>query len=86
EAMIDRLIRIFMECGADEIVIITNNLSPIVKDHLQSVVDSEVVRKNVRFVFADKVETVLKTALLPKSASGKQPISVKQSTFTALHQ
>lgn len=46
----------------------------------------EVVRKNVRFVFADKVETVLKTALLPKSASGKQPISVKQSTFTALHQ
>ena len=32
------------------------------------------------------VETVLKTALLPKSASGKQPISVKQSTFTALHQ
>lgn len=42
EAMIDRLIRIFMECGADEIVIITNNLSPIVKDHLQSVVDSGV--------------------------------------------
>lgn len=40
EAMIDRLIRIFIDCGADEIVIITNNLTPLVKEHLQSVVDS----------------------------------------------
>ena len=33
-AMIDRLIRIFMENGADEIVIIVNELNPMTKEHL----------------------------------------------------
>lgn len=34
EALIDRLIRIFMSNGANEIVVICNNLSPLVSDHL----------------------------------------------------
>ncbi len=48
----------------------------------------EVVRKNVRFVFADKVETVLKTALAPVTAPQKHPIPAKQPSFNApaLHQ
>jgi NDP-sugar pyrophosphorylase family protein len=33
-AMIDRLIRIFMENGADEIVVIVNELNPMTKEHL----------------------------------------------------
>ena len=35
EAMIDRLIRIFNECGATSIYIITNNLTPITQSHLR---------------------------------------------------
>lgn len=35
EAMIDRLIRVFKSCGADEIAIITNNLTPLTQEHLQ---------------------------------------------------
>lgn len=34
EAMIDRLIRIFTENDAEEIVIITNNLTPLTQNHL----------------------------------------------------
>lgn len=34
ERLVDRLIRIFRECGADEVVIITNNLSPLTREHL----------------------------------------------------
>ena len=39
EAMIDRLIRIFMDCGAKEILIITNNLTDLTRKHLQEMVD-----------------------------------------------
>ena len=35
EAMIDRLIRIFKDNGAEEIVIITNNLTPLSHNHLR---------------------------------------------------
>ena len=35
EAMIDRLIRIFKDNGAEEIVIITNNLTPLPQNHLR---------------------------------------------------
>jgi NDP-sugar pyrophosphorylase family protein len=35
EAMIDRLIRIFDECGAESIHIITNNLTPLTQQHLR---------------------------------------------------
>lgn len=34
EPMIDRLIRIFTDCGAEEVVVIVNNLTSIVQDHL----------------------------------------------------
>ena len=34
EAMIDRLIRIFNDCGADNIYIITNNFTPLTQEHL----------------------------------------------------
>ena len=34
EAMIDRLIRIFNDCGAENIYIITNNLTPLTQEHL----------------------------------------------------
>src|SRR5574344_112531 len=34
EAMIDRLIRIFNDCGAEDIHIITNNLTPLTSAHL----------------------------------------------------
>ncbi|MCR5313635.1 MAG: NTP transferase domain-containing protein [Bacteroidaceae bacterium] len=37
EAMIDRLIRIFIENNAEEIVIITNNLTPITQEHLREI-------------------------------------------------
>ncbi len=40
EAMIDRLIRIFTECGAEEIVIITNNLTPLTQNHLRQLQES----------------------------------------------
>ena len=36
EPMIDRLIRIFTKCGADEIVVIVNNLTPLTKNHLDT--------------------------------------------------
>ncbi len=35
EAMIDRLIRIFNDCGAESIHIITNNLTPLTQQHLR---------------------------------------------------
>ena len=35
EAMIDRLVRIFIDNGADEIVIITNNLTPLTQEHVR---------------------------------------------------
>ena len=35
EAMIDRLVRIFMSCGAEEIIVITNNLTDLTRKHLQ---------------------------------------------------
>ena len=34
EAMIDRLLRIFNDCGAENIYIITNNLTPLTQQHL----------------------------------------------------
>ncbi|MBR3454498.1 MAG: NDP-sugar synthase [Bacteroidaceae bacterium] len=34
EPMIDRLIRIFTDCGAEEVVVIVNNLTPLVQEHL----------------------------------------------------
>ena len=34
EAMIDRLIRVFDKCGAENIYIITNNLTELTRDHL----------------------------------------------------
>ena len=37
EAMIDRLIRIFQENDAEEIVIITNNLTPLTQQHIRQV-------------------------------------------------
>ncbi len=39
EAMVDRLVRIFTDCGADDIFIITNNIMPETKQHLQALVD-----------------------------------------------
>lgn len=41
EAMIDRLIRIFMECGAKEIYVITNNLNPLIRQHLEDLVKKQ---------------------------------------------
>lgn len=35
EAMIDRLTRIFLNCGAEEIVVITNNLTPLTEQHIR---------------------------------------------------
>lgn len=35
EAMIDRLIRIFNECGAEDIYVITNDLTPLTQEHLR---------------------------------------------------
>lgn len=40
EAMIDRLIRIFSSCGATDIYIITNNLTPLTQNHLQQLQDT----------------------------------------------
>lgn len=47
EAMIDRLIRIFNECGAEEIVIITNNLTPLTQNHLRLLQESD---KKIRLI------------------------------------
>lgn len=41
EAMIDRLIRIFNDCGAEEILIITNNLTPLTQNHLRELQESD---------------------------------------------
>ncbi len=35
EAMIDRLVRIFTDNGAEEIVVITNNLTPLTQQHIR---------------------------------------------------
>ena len=35
EAMIDRLVRIFIDNGAEEIVVITNNLTPLTQQHIR---------------------------------------------------
>lgn len=37
EHLIDRLIRIFIENDADEVLVICNNLSPLVREHLESI-------------------------------------------------
>ena len=41
EAMIDRLIRIFHDCGAEGIYIITNNLTPLTQGHLQRLQETD---------------------------------------------
>ena len=41
EAMIDRLIRIFNECGAESIHIITNNLTPLTQQHLRHLQETD---------------------------------------------
>lgn len=41
EAMIDRLIRIFNECGAESIHIITNNLTPLTQQHLRHLQEAD---------------------------------------------
>ena len=46
EAMIDRLIRIFTDCGAEEVVVIVNNLTSLVQEHLNRM-DSKVPLKVV---------------------------------------
>ncbi|MBR6285825.1 MAG: NTP transferase domain-containing protein [Bacteroidaceae bacterium] len=48
EAMIDRLIRIFTQCGADEIVVVVNNLTPLAKQHLDSLSTKVPLRVIVR--------------------------------------
>jgi dTDP-glucose pyrophosphorylase len=40
--MIDRLIRIFHDCGAEGIYIITNNLTPLTQGHLQRLQETDV--------------------------------------------
>ena len=46
EAMIDRLIRIFTDCEAEEVVVIVNNLTSLVQEHLNRM-DSKVPLKVV---------------------------------------
>ncbi|MBR6203113.1 MAG: NTP transferase domain-containing protein [Bacteroidaceae bacterium] len=41
EAMIDRLIRIFHECGAESIYVITNNLTPLTQEHLRQLQEAD---------------------------------------------
>ncbi|MBO4431261.1 MAG: NTP transferase domain-containing protein [Bacteroidaceae bacterium] len=41
EAMIDRLIRIFNNCGAEDIYIITNNLTELTQDHLRQLQEND---------------------------------------------
>ena len=52
EAMIDRLIRIFNDCGATNIYIITNNLTPTTKTHLQRLQEADI-----------KIHVIAKTTL-----------------------
>lgn len=37
ERLIDRLLRIFTECGADEIVVVCNDLTTLVSEHLEDI-------------------------------------------------
>ena len=41
EAMIDRLIRIFNDCDAEEIYIITNNLTELTQGHLRQLQEKD---------------------------------------------
>lgn len=41
KAMIDRLIRIFNDCGAEEIYIITNNLTELTQEHLRQLQEKD---------------------------------------------
>ena len=41
EVMIDRLIRIFNDCGATDIYIITNNLTPLTQNHLRKLQEAD---------------------------------------------
>ena len=45
-AMIDRLIQIFVRNGADKVVIIINNESPLTKEHLAKLQDRKSTRLN----------------------------------------
>lgn len=79
EAMIDRLIRIFEQNDAEEIVIITNNLTPLTQNHLR-----ELQTKN------QKVKLVVKTTpssmhsfyeLRPLIGSGKFCLTTVDTIF-----
>ena len=48
EPMIDRLIRIFTDCGAEEVVVIVNNLTTMVQDHLAALKTSVPVKVLVK--------------------------------------
>ena len=48
EPMIDRLIRIFTDCGAEEVVVIVNNLTTMVHDHLAALKTSVPVKVLVK--------------------------------------
>lgn len=39
EKLIDRLLRVFMDCGASEIVVICNDRTTLVQDHLREIVE-----------------------------------------------
>ena len=41
EAMIDRIIRIFNDCGAEDIYIITNNLTELTQNHLRQLQEND---------------------------------------------
>jgi len=41
EAMIDRLIRVFNDCDAEDIYIITNNLTELTQDHLRQLQEND---------------------------------------------
>ena len=41
EAMIDRLMRLFNDCGAEEIYIITNNLTELTQEHLRQLQEKD---------------------------------------------
>ncbi len=51
EALIDRLIRIFMACGAEEICVICNSLTPYVSEHLQHIQDEGLDGKHIPLKF-----------------------------------
>lgn len=79
EAMIDRLIRIFMECGAEEIVIITNNLTTLTQNHIRLLQQTN-----------DKLKMVVKTTpssmhsfyeLMPLLGKGKFCLTTVDTIF-----